>query len=498
MATYNYKQFEQAAKNAGLYNQFSSADLNLAQKNPDAGMSILKYKQDYAKATTDQERRLANSGAEGVRSSYGNYKGSGDGGSFHLDPLSPSSFQSDSAPTYSSKYDRDIKDLYSQQKNYGTYRYDTPAPTYNNRYDDTIQDLMEKLINREEFSYDAATDPLYSQYRKAYTREGQRATQDALGAAAAASGGLPSSYAQTAASQAGNYYAAQMTDKIPELYQMAYNKYLNDYNMQLSNLGVVQGQERSDYDKYLNQLNQWNTDRNFDYNAWTDRYNMIGNNLNTAMGLEQADYGKHLDRLNQYNRDREFNYGVLLDEINSQAAERSEALNKALTAAEYGDTSFLRDMGINTANNPEDYQRKYNTALLAAEYGDFSGLRALGINPQTAAGRTYGATSRSSGGSGRRYTSSESGYYGDDMATESGASLGGSISPKILNALANNYPDGVVTNSEQWESLVNLYGEEALAQAGYTNGTGEWAELKNAARKMAQSLLPKPNAYGNR
>ena len=85
--------------------------------------------------------------------------------------------------------------------------------------------------------------PLYSQYRKAYIREGDRAAEDALGAAAAASGGLPSSYAQTAASQAGNYYAAQLTDKIPELQQLAYQKYLNDYNMLLSDLGVVQGQE---------------------------------------------------------------------------------------------------------------------------------------------------------------------------------------------------------------------------------------------------------------
>lgn len=30
-----------------------------------------------------------------------------------------------------------------------------------------------------------------------------------------------------------------MTDKIPELYQLAYNKYMNDYNMKLSDLGAV-------------------------------------------------------------------------------------------------------------------------------------------------------------------------------------------------------------------------------------------------------------------
>lgn len=380
MATYTYDQFEQAAKASGLYNQFSSADLSLAAQNPDAGMSILKYKQDFANATTDEARALANLGAEGIRSSYGNYTGGNDGGSFALDPLSPSSFNVGAAPAYTNNYADDIANLWAQQQNYGSYNYGIAAPTYNNRYDDQIQQLLGEVINREEFSYDPATDPLYSQYRKQYAREGQRATQDALGAAAAASGGIPSSYASTAAGQAANYYAAQMTDKIPELYELAYNKYLNDYNMKLSDLDAVQGAEQSDYAKYLSDLQQYNTDRSFDYNAWLDRYNMIANNLQSAQGLEQSDYNKYLNELNQYNTDRSFNYGVLLDEINSQTQERQETMNKALTAAEYGDYSFLQDMGIDTSNNPTDWERQYNLALLAAQYGDYSGLKSLGVD----------------------------------------------------------------------------------------------------------------------
>lgn len=519
MATYTYEQFEQAAKNSGLYNQFSSADLSLAQQNPDAGMSILKYKQDYASATTDEARALANLGAEGIRSSYGNYKGGDDGGSFYLDPLSPSSFNAGNAPTYTNSYAGDIADLYAQQKNYGSYDYGIPAPEYNNRYDDTIQQLLGEILNREDFSYNPATDPLYSQYRKQYAREGQRATQDALGAAAAASGGIPSSYAATAATQAGDYYAAQMTDKIPELYQLAYNKYLNDYNMQLSDLGAVQGAEQSDYDKYLNELQQYNTDRAFDYNAWMDEYNMIANNLQTASGLEQLEYTKFLNDLNQFNTDRAFNYGVLLDEINSQTAERNEAMNKALTAAEYGDYSFLQDMGIDTSGNPTDWERQYNLALLAAEYGDFSGLQALGITPDaanlntfntTVAGKaaTGGGTGGGTGGTGGKssggynnggYSTADikalqtalgvtadgkfganstaamkaAGYNSIDEAYA--ALVGGgtkTLPQSMIDGLKKNYPDGIVTNASQWETLVELYGEEALAAAGYSNKAG--------------------------
>lgn len=464
MPTFTYDQFQKAAQDSGLMGEFSPADLSLAQRNPDAGMSLLKYKQDYHAATTDEARALANLGAEGIRSSYGNYTGGDNGGSFYLDRLSPSSFDGGRAPTYENQYAGDIADLWEQQKNYGSYDYGEAAPVYNNRYDDTIQDLIQGILNREDFSYDPATDPLYQNYRKQYTREGQRATADTLGQAAAASGGIPSSYATTAAAQAGNYYAAQMTDKIPELYQLAYNQYLNDYNMQLSDLGVVQGAEQSDYDKYLNELNQYNTDRAFDYNAWLDEYNMTKDQLQTAQGLEQLDYTKYLNELQQFNTDREFNYGQLLDEIDSQTMERQEAVDNALRAAEFGDYSFLQDMGIDTSNNPADFERQYTLALLAAEYGDFSGLEALGITPSAQNLANFsrtasGSTSRSSGGG------SSGGSSGGGSSSTGGSTGTSAASAAMQRADANQ---GRVTSEADWNALVAAYGEDTLRAAGYT------------------------------
>ena len=72
---YTYDQFRQAAQSSGLLGEFSDADLSLAQQNPDAGMSLLGYKRDWHNAATDAERNLANLGAEGIRTSYGNYTG---------------------------------------------------------------------------------------------------------------------------------------------------------------------------------------------------------------------------------------------------------------------------------------------------------------------------------------------------------------------------------------------------------------------------------------
>ena len=142
---------------------------------------------------------------------------------------------------YAADYVTTVSPTYADELQYSFYAHGLEGVIADNRHK-----LRGILNGIDTVVYDPATDPLYQNYRKQYTREGQRATADALGAAASASGGIPSSYANAAANQASNYYAAQLTDKIPDLYQLAYNQYLNDYNMDLSNLGVVQGAEQLD------------------------------------------------------------------------------------------------------------------------------------------------------------------------------------------------------------------------------------------------------------
>lgn len=478
---YTYDDFQKQLASSGLGSQFSQADLAMARQNPDAGMSILKYKQDYNAAATDEARALANLGAEQVRSSWGGYTGGQTGGQFYLDPISPNDYSYGSAPTYTSSYAGTIQDLFNQQLNRGDYSYGEAKPTYTNRYDPTIQDLLNQIVNREDFSYNAETDPLYSQYRKQYTREGQRATADALGTAAASSGGIASSYAATAAGQAGDYYASKMTDKIPELYQLAYNQYMNDHSMKLSDLAAVQGAEQSDYQKYLNEVSQYNTDRSFDYGVWSDAQQLRAQDLQTAMGLEQLDYSKYLDQLNQYNTDRSFDYGQHLDEIGWQSQLRQEALDKAQTAAGYGDYSFLNKMGINTDNNPADWEQQYNLAVLAAQYGDYSGLAALGINPD--ANGLYQFNLAASGGIG--------GSSGGSGSRSSGGSSGGSSSA------ATGSSGGIVDSMLGFNNDVQAY--EFLVGQKYTSGvTQQLWELyrqekeRTAANKQTGTLSVLP------
>ena len=279
---YTYDDCVKAANQSGLMGQFSQDDLDLAQKYPEFGLSMLSLKKDYNNATTAEQRILANQAANELRKSYGNYSGGADGGSFRLE----------------SKLNRRSDDLLDQLGSFGSFSYDE-APTYENTFAQQQKDLLDRILNREDFSWSKETDPQWSSYKKSYLREGDRATANALAQASAASGGRPSSHAVNAATQAGDYYATKLNDVIPTLYQQAYERYLDEYNMKLKDLNTVNQQEQLDYAKYLDRLGQFNTDRGFAYQNYADDYDRLRSQLADVQGQDQIDYARYLDEVSR-------------------------------------------------------------------------------------------------------------------------------------------------------------------------------------------------------
>lgn len=279
---YTYDDFVKAANQSGLMGQFSQDDLNLAQKYPEFGLSVLSLKKDYNNAATAEQRLLANQAANELRKSYGNYSGGADGGSFRLE----------------SKLNRRSDDLLDQLGSFGSFSYGE-APTYENTFAQQQKDLLDRILNREDFSWSKETDPQWSSYKKSYLREGDRATANALAQASAASGGRPSSHAVNAATQAGDYYATKLNDVIPTLYQQAYERYLDEYNMKLKDLNTVNQQEQLDYAKYLDRLGQFNTDRGFAYQNYADDYDRLRSQLADVQGQDQIDYARYLDEVSR-------------------------------------------------------------------------------------------------------------------------------------------------------------------------------------------------------
>lgn len=75
------------------------------------------------------------------------------------------------------------------------------------------------------FSYNPATDPLYKQIKKSAEANAKRTAQDVLADQATMTGGVPSSYAATAAAGSANQVRQEADDMIPELWQLAYGVY---------------------------------------------------------------------------------------------------------------------------------------------------------------------------------------------------------------------------------------------------------------------------------
>ena len=190
-------------------------------------------------------------------------------------------------------------------KDYGTY---TPSNTvkeaekardslkapdaYQSQWNDQIQATIDKILNREKFSYDLNGDALYAQYADKFKQQGKMAMMDTMGQAAAMTGGYGNSYAATAGNQAYQAHLSELNDIVPELYQMAYEKYRNEGQDLVDQYSLLSAQDQQDYGKHRDQVSDYYTDRGY----LTDR----------ADTEYSKDYGKFVDDRNlTYQQDRD-------------------------------------------------------------------------------------------------------------------------------------------------------------------------------------------------
>lgn len=139
----------------------------------------------------------------------------------------------------------------------------TKPGAYQSKYQGQIDRVMQNITDRKPFQYDVNGDALYQQYKDRYIQMGRQAMQDTMGQAAALTGGYGNTYAQNAGQQAYGAYMQGLTDKIPELYQLALDKYDRDATLEKEKYSVLKDADATDYGRWGDRLNQWNTDRNY-------------------------------------------------------------------------------------------------------------------------------------------------------------------------------------------------------------------------------------------
>lgn len=228
--------------------------------------------------------------------------------------------------------------------NYGDFAWDQQG-----KYDN----LIKEYENRGDFSYDFNADALYQQYKDKYIQQGKLAMADAIGQASAMTGGYGNSYAATVGNQAYQAHLGQLNDVIPELYQMAYDRY-NQKGQDMLNAIALLGNERD-----------------FAYGQWGDRYNQLVSDR-SYYGSQYDDersweYGVHTDKQN-------YEYGLSRDRIEDTQwkANFDEGLRQfneqmAFEREQYNDSKIVSPSENNPTTKKETSDNKQTQAITPTE-----------------------------------------------------------------------------------------------------------------------------------
>ena len=165
--------------------------------------------------------------------------------------------------------------------NYGDFSYANQGA-----YDS----VLDKILNREDFSYDLNGDALYQQYKDKYIQQGKMAMMDTMGQASALTGGYGSSYATTAGNQAYQSHLQNLNDIVPELYQMAYDRYNQEGQDLMNQYGVLSNDRSTAYGEWSDGYNRLASDRDYYSNNYFNVYGQESDTFYNNYNMDSAEY----------------------------------------------------------------------------------------------------------------------------------------------------------------------------------------------------------------
>lgn len=347
-------------------------------------------------------------------------------------------------------------------------RYSSPAYTPS-PWDETREKLAQAALA---MNYDDWTNS--DQYRalaNRYGHQGQLTMQDVLGQVASRTGGLASSWAQTAAQQQYNEYMA----RLEEAARSAYN---TERGNAIENAQLAYDFADNDYGRYLDQLAQSNNDRSFAFDV-------------LSRALEQSNYNNEWANTLERQRIADARYDDETAYSREQAAAAASAYSPTFTQAQ---VITAHNNAVKNGTQLEgNMLRDYNYYM----YGDpnYSGS---GTTQQTTATTTPSGTTKTT------TTASTSNYNGTLTKTQVkklqevlGVAQDGSFGPKTQAAALKKW--GTTSPKQAWQqytySTQSGYGGTDIANQ---TAMQLW-ELKNDQRGGAsvEALANKIEAWLN-
>ena len=240
-----------------------------------------------------------------------------------------------------------------------------PGDWTGGQYGQQMQEALDAIRKRKKFSYDLNGDALYQQYKDKYVQQGKQAMQDTMGQAAALTGGYASTYGQAVGQQQYDAYLQQLNDVVPELYQMAYQQYQDEGDRMQQQYGMLGDLADDEYSKYRDAYNQWLTERDcaqgnadtaYDrgYNQWLQQWNQFNTDRNYQLEKENADRQYQL-QLEQFRWQQE------------QAAQAAAAAKSSGGGSSSGGSGGSKNTGSSSYKDTTAYSRALAYAKAGAQ-----------------------------------------------------------------------------------------------------------------------------------
>lgn len=215
---------------------------------------------------------------------------------------------------------------------------------YQSKNNEQLQQLLNQVLHPEAFSYNPNNDSTYLQYRDQYTAQGKKAMEDSIGKAVSLSGGFNNSYAQQVGQSTYNNYMSELTNKIPELEQIAYQRYCNELADKQAAYEALKNVEDTEYSRYMDILNQYNAER--DYAA------------NRRDTLSAEDYNRYLNDIQNEQWERQYNYQLDRDKIADERYDAETMYQKYRDSV--ADSQWNQEYRV--ARDERNYQKKRDEA----------------------------------------------------------------------------------------------------------------------------------------
>lgn len=183
------------------------------------------------------------------------------------------------------------------------------SPTYTSRWDPTAQKLAQAYLD---MSYDNFLDSdQYKALANRYGLQGKNNMQNVLGQIASRTGGLASSYSTSAANQSYNDYMSQLS-------AAAYDMYANENTQAYNKAKAAFEYDDNDYQRYLDDLAQFNNNRSYAYGVLSDALKRSDSNKEWDYKVAQNEKAEAQDYITMM-----LNSGMTPEKLSSSMVDQS-------------------------------------------------------------------------------------------------------------------------------------------------------------------------------